>query len=161
VLLDEGRALEAIEVMLRLLGEFERLGDAQYHAMALGSLSWSAFIAGDTNDSIGYAARALRESYDMRDVGTTTISLHVGVLIALITGRPDLAARLTGAFEVASERYGVKPPAGLERFIAIQNPFQAARDALTPEQWDIEFATGRRMSLGEAVELVESMAAAV
>ena len=43
MLLDEGRALEAIEVMLRLLGEFERLGDAQYHAMALGSMSWSAF----------------------------------------------------------------------------------------------------------------------
>jgi predicted ATPase/class 3 adenylate cyclase len=161
ILLDTGHIAEAMELMGRLLREFERLGDAQYHAMALGSLSWSAYMAGATNEAIGYAARALRESYDMLDVGTTTISLHVGVLIALITKRPDLAARLTGAYEVASERYGVKPPAGLERFLAIQNPFQAARDALSPERWEIEYALGRRTSLREAVELVESMAAAV
>jgi predicted ATPase/class 3 adenylate cyclase len=161
VLLDLGQTTEAIAVMTELLGEFERLGDAQYHAMALGSLSWSSYLYGDTRASIGYAAQALRESYDMRDLGTTTISLHVGVLIALITERPDLAARLTGAYEVASERYGVKPPAGLERFLAIRNPFQAARDALTPERWEIEYALGRRTSLREAVELVESMAAGV
>jgi hypothetical protein len=97
----------------------------------------------------------------MRDLGTTTISIHVGVLIALIMDRPEVAARLTGAFEAASERYGVNPPAGLERFLAVQNPFQTARAALSPERWEIEYTAGRRMSLGDAVEAVESMAAEV
>jgi predicted ATPase/class 3 adenylate cyclase len=159
VLLDQGRNEAATEQMKSLLAEFERIGDAQYHAMALGSLSWSSFMGGRSDESIGYAARALRESYDMRDLGTTTISIHVGVLIALIMDRPEVAAQLTGAFEAASERYGVNPPAGLERFLAVQDPFQTARAALSPERWEIEYTAGRRMSLGEAVEAVESMAA--
>jgi predicted ATPase/class 3 adenylate cyclase len=161
ILLDRGHNEEATELMKTLLAEFERVGDAQYHAMALGSLSWSSFMGGRSDESIGYAARALRESYDMRDLGTTTISIHVGVLIALIMDRPEVAARLTGAFEAASERYGVNPPAGLERFLAVQNPFQTARAALSPERWEIEYTAGRRMSLGDAVEAVESMAAEV
>ena len=126
--------------------------------MALGSLAWASFLGGATSDAIGYAARAIRESYDMRDVGTTTISLHVGVLIALILGRMEVAARLTGAFEAGTERYGVRPPAGLDRFLSIQDPFQQAREALSPETWEIEYDAGRRMTLGDAVELVESMA---
>ena len=158
MLLDQHRTQEATALMQRLLPEFERLGDTQYHAMVLGSLSWASFIAGDTPGSIGYAAGALRESYEMRDLGTTTVSMHVGVLIALISGRPEVAARLTGVFDAASERYGVKPPAALERFLGVQDPFQAAREALTPERWEIEYAVGRRMSLGEAVDIVESMA---
>jgi predicted ATPase/class 3 adenylate cyclase len=159
VLLDERRNAEALALMRELLGDFERLGDAQYHAMALGSLAWASFLAGETRESIGYAARAIRESYDMRDLGTTTISLHVGVLIALIIGRADVAARLTGAFEAGAERYGVRPPAGLDRFLSSQDPFQRARDALSPEAWATEYDAGRRMTLGDAVELVEAMAA--
>jgi predicted ATPase/class 3 adenylate cyclase len=160
VLLDEGQPDEALATMQRLVKEFDRLGDAQYHAMALGSLSWAAFMAGRRQESIRSAAAALRESYDLRDLGTTTISLHVGVLIALLTGRTDAAARLTGAYDAASERYGVRPPAGLDRFLSVQDPFTAAREALAPEQWEVEYATGRRMTVGEAVVLVESLAAA-
>ena len=50
----------------------------------------------------------------MRDLGTTTISLHVGVLVAAMIGRFEDAAEVIGAFEASCERYGVRPPAGPE-----------------------------------------------
>jgi hypothetical protein len=40
-----------------------------------------------------------------------------------------------------------------------QDPFQLVRDALSAEEFEVAYAEGRRMSLGEAVDLVTSIAA--
>jgi hypothetical protein len=76
----------------------------------------------------------------------------------VITKHFDEAARLTGAFDASCERYGVRPPAGLERFLRAQNPFRMAREALSKEQFDSEYEAGRRMTIGQAIELLTELA---
>jgi len=159
--IQEGRPEEARDGLLVLRAEFERLGDAQYHAMTTASLGWTAFAMGDLPEACRWAAEGINETYQLGDLGTTTISLHVGVLMAAIAGRPEDAARLTGAFEALSERYGVRPPAMLGRFIANIDPFAMARDALSPDAYADAYETGTRMSLGEAVALVSAIASSV
>jgi hypothetical protein len=90
----------------------------------------------------------------MRDLGTSAISLHVGVLMASMLRRPEEAARLSGAFEGLCERYGVRPPASLETFIGDIDPVGSARVELGPEAFAEAFERGRQMSLDEAVALI-------
>jgi len=158
LILDSGNVEEAIPRLEASMNRFAELGDAQYHAMAAASLSWAAFMRGDQDGAVRWAVTSLGETYEQRDFGTTTISMHVAVLIAMLLGHPDEAARLTGAYEAASERFGIQPPAALERFIKVQNPFEMARQAVSPERFEAEYEAGRRMSLGQAVDLVTELA---
>jgi len=152
--IDGGDAEAARDIFLRSLKRFEELGDAQYHHMTAASLAWAEFRLGHQNAAIRWAIQGLRESYATRDIGTATISLHVGVLIAVILDEPEVAARLTGAFDAGCERYGVRPPAALERFLQVDDPFQMARDVLSTEAYDLAYAAGRRMTVGEAVATI-------
>lgn len=149
------RPEEALRTFQGALEAFEALGDAQYHAMTMASMSWAYFTAGDIPAACRYAIQSLVETFAMRDVGTTTISLHIGVLMADMLGRFEDAARLTGAFDALCERYGVRPPAALERFIQTQDPFEAARQGLADDEaWRRLYAEGRRMDLEAAVALI-------
>lgn len=151
--MQEGRSEEARIGLEALAEEFARLGDVQYHAMTVVSLSWIAFSVGDFPGACRSAVQGIQETYRLGDLGTTTISLHVGVLMAAMTGRAEDAARLSGAFDALTERYGVRPPAALSRFIESVDPFAMARDALSEEAFAAAFETGRRMTLDEAVTL--------
>jgi hypothetical protein len=97
----------------------------------------------------------------MGDLGTTTISLHVGVLMAVLLGHPEDGARLTGAFETLCERHGVRPPIALRRFLQHMDPFAMARNALPEDEWKARFAEGSRMTLDEAVALIVELGAEV
>jgi predicted ATPase/class 3 adenylate cyclase len=152
--LGAARNKEALELFAAAMVDFERLGDAQYHAMTSASMSWASFAAGDVPAACRWAIEALLETFAMRDVGTTTISLHVGVLMADMLHRFEDAARLSGAFDALCERYGVRPPAALGRFIDAQDPFAIARGALPPEDWERLYGEGRRMDLEAAVALI-------
>jgi predicted ATPase/class 3 adenylate cyclase len=133
---------------------FERLDDRQYLAMTNASLGWAAFMQGDMPSAIRSSVAALVETHAMRDLGTSAISLHVGVLMASMLRRPEEAARLSGAFEGLCERYGVRPPASLETFIGDIDPVGSARVELGPEAFAEAFERGRQMSLDEAVALI-------
>ncbi len=158
MLLADGRAVEARAVFEKALDRFSEVGDAQYHAMAVGSMAWASFALGDRRAAVEWASRALQETFAQRDLGTTAISLHSGILVAVYTGHAEDGARLTGAFDAARERYGVRPPAGLERFVTAQDPFRLVREAVPPDRFEAAYEEGRRLSLGEAVELVAGMA---
>ena len=69
--------------MREAIAESERFDDRQYHAMSVASLGWVAFELGDISSAIRRAIEGLVESHAMRDVATTTISLHIGVLAAV------------------------------------------------------------------------------
>lgn len=161
----KGRVEEAGRLLAAQIETFERLDDRQYHAMAVTSLGWVSFSQGDLATATRHAIDGLLESYEMRDVGTTTISLHVGVLVAVMLGRFEDAAAIAGAFEALCERYGVRPPAALTQFIERDDPFQATRDALSAEAYAAAFEEGRRLSLDQAVarvvELMDSAGSAV
>ncbi|HYH93155.1 MAG TPA: hypothetical protein VD763_08355 [Candidatus Saccharimonadales bacterium] len=149
-----GRVDEATELLEHALPEFERLDDRQYHAMTVASLGWTRFARGDIRSATRFAIEGLLESHAMRDLGTTTISLHVGVLVATMIGRFEDASEVMGAFEASCERYGVRPPQALSSFIEVNDPFEATRAALTPEVYEAAFERGHRMSLDEAVAKV-------
>ncbi|MET0773820.1 MAG: hypothetical protein ABWZ82_12100, partial [Candidatus Limnocylindrales bacterium] len=149
-----GEVDEAEQRLLADRARFERLDDRRYLAMTNGSLGWVAFMRGDLPRAIRQSVRSLVETHAMRDLGTATISLNVGVLIASMLGRLEDAARLSGAFESLCERYGVRPPGRLASFIGGIDPVAAARAAMPAEAFAAAVETGRRMSLDEAVALI-------
>lgn len=158
MLLGGGRPEEARTAFEELVRRFEALDDARYEAMASGSLAWANFTLGEPRTAAAWGARALSLTLAQRDLGTTAIQLHFGVLIAMGSGRAEDAARLTGAFDAACERYGVRPPAALEILVHSKDPFQMARDALAPDRYELAYQAGRRLSLAEAVAIVSEIA---
>jgi predicted ATPase/class 3 adenylate cyclase len=148
------RVDEAYGRLVADVAEFERLDDRQYHAMTIASIAWVAFVSGDIPTAARYAVESIVESQAMRDLGTTTISLHVGVLLGSMIGRFEDAARIRGAFEALCDRYGVRPPAALELFVGNLNPLEQTREVLGPEGYAAAYEAGRRMSLDEAVALI-------
>ena len=154
----EGGDIESALAIFRASRDrFVALGDPQYTHMAAASLAWAEFRAGDQTAAAHWALIGLREAYATHDLATATISLHIGVLVAMMFGRPEVAAHLTGAFDAGCERYGVRPPAALERFLKVTDPFGMARQALSPAAWDLAYEAGRRTTFGEAVDLATSM----
>jgi predicted ATPase/class 3 adenylate cyclase len=151
---DSDRLTEASDFLRRSLAEFERLDDRQYHAMTEASLAWAAFAGGDVRTAARLSVDALVESHAMRDLGTTTISLHVGVLLGALTGHFEEAAEIHGAFDALCERYGVRPPAALALFVGGDDPFGMTRKNLDEQVWTAAYARGRRLTLDEAVALV-------
>ncbi|MET0773397.1 MAG: AAA family ATPase, partial [Candidatus Limnocylindrales bacterium] len=133
VAMSKGEVGEAYERLTADRVRFERLDDRQYLAMTNASLGWAAFVQGDMPSAIRYSVAALVETHAMRDLGTTAISLHVGVLMASMLGKAEEAARLSGAFEGLCRRYGVRPPATLEKFVGDIDPLGPARELLGPD----------------------------
>jgi hypothetical protein len=74
-----------------------------------------------------------------------------------MAGRFEDAAELIGAFEASCERYGVRPPSALNRFIATKDPFAATREALPPDVFAAAMERGRRLDLNEAVAKVAEL----
>ena len=148
-----GQPDEAAPILRELLARFEELGDVQYHAMASSGLGWVAYLRGDVMGAARWVVRGMIESHRMRDAATTTIGMQEGILIALALDRPEAAALLTGAFEGLCERYGVRPPTSLQRFLDESDPL-IARAALGAEKFETAVARGRRMSLDEAMALI-------
>ena len=155
--IDKGAMEEAIDHLSRSLADFERLDDRQYHAMTEASLAWTAFAGGDVGTAARLAVDALVESHSMRDLGTTTISLHIGVLLGALTGRYEEAAEIHGAFDALCDRYGVRPPAALAQFVGGNDPFEMTRQNLDPAAWAEAYARGRRLTLDEAVAVVVAL----
>ncbi len=161
IALGAGRLDDAIDHLLQRKADFERLDDRQYHAMTVQSLGWAEFTRGDIRTATRWAVAGFVESHAMRDIGTTSISLHVGVLIAVLAERYGDAAVLCGAFDAASQRYGVRPPAALGRFIDQMDPFAATRAAMLPDAYALAYERGRRMTLDESVALIIELGADV
>ena len=126
----------------------------QYHAMTASSLAWAAYAQGDKQGGARWAIRGLVESHRTRDAATTTISLQEAAMVAMILNRPETAAMLMGAFESLCQRYGVRPPMSLERFLSDLDVLPELRDALDSDRLEGAIDRGRRMTLDEAVALV-------
>ena len=147
----------ATDFLTESLATFDRLDERQYHAMTTASLGWAAFAGGDVATASRLAVASLIESQSMRDLGTTTISLHIGVLLGALTGHFEEAAEIHGAFDALCDRYGVRPPAALETFVGRQDPFAMTKKGLDPDVWSAAYEQGRRLTLDEAVALVVTL----
>jgi tetratricopeptide (TPR) repeat protein len=137
-----------------ILDRAEELDDAPYVALASSSLAWTAYMLGDVASAVRWTIKAMLGTYGIRDLASSTIGLPIGAVIALEAGRPYEAAMIMGAFEALSERYGVRPPLGVEELIRSAEPLESARSALEPEAFAEALESGRRMTLGEAIDLI-------
>jgi predicted ATPase/class 3 adenylate cyclase len=161
MLMTLNRPQQAAAILRELLPRFDELGDVQYHALATSSLGWAAYAQGDNIGAARWTLRGLIESHRMRDAAMTTISLQEGIMIAMALERPKVAALLTGAFEGLCERYGVRPPTPVRRFLYPHDPVAAARPALGDEDLQAAVARGRRMSLDETMALIVELSESV
>jgi predicted ATPase/class 3 adenylate cyclase len=157
VALGNGHLEGAVDYLRESLDVFERLDDRQYHAMTSASIAWAAFAGGDVRTASRLALESLVESQAMRDLGTTTISLHIGVLLGTLTGDFEKAAEIHGAFDALCDRYGVRPPTALARFVGRQDPFALTKQSLYPAVWAAAYDRGRRLTLDEAVAIVVAL----
>ena len=144
----------AANALERVLRRAEELGDTPYVALAAGSLAWMSYAGGDTVAAGRWAIASMLGNYGMRDLASTTIALPVGAMLAVEAGHPADAATIMGSFETACERYGVRPPLALAEIISRADPLERARVALGPGELEAALTRGRRMTLGETLELV-------
>jgi len=138
----------------RVLERAEALDDVPYVALAAGGLAWAAYMLGDIPTAGRWTLRTMLATYGIRDVAGSTVSLPIGAIMALELGKPREAATILGAFEALSERYGVRPPMALATMIAGADPLERAREALRPDEFADALERGRRMTLGETMDLV-------
>jgi predicted ATPase/class 3 adenylate cyclase len=148
----------AAEALERVYRRAEELGDAPYVRLAAGSLAWMSYAGGDTAAAGRWAVDAMLGNYGLRDLAGTSISLPVGAMLAFEAGHPADAATIMGSFESACERYGVRPPLALAQIISRADPLDRARAVLEPDDLEAALARGRRMTLGETLELITQLA---
>jgi predicted ATPase/class 3 adenylate cyclase len=153
VMVRDGPA-QAARVFKEALEAFERTGDAWFHPMAVGSLTWCYFAQNEWLEAARSAAQTIAEYHALRDRTTTTISLAPSARVALEGGMAEEAAVLLGAFDNLCEIYGVRPPSGIMYLIAGANIEQRTREALDPDDFEAAKERGRRLTLDEAVALV-------
>jgi predicted ATPase len=153
LMLNAGDPLGAIPLFEEAIAAFERNGDAWYHALSVGSLSWCYFALDDTENATAWAVQSLVEFHAMRDVSTTTITLAPTARVALEAGRAEDAAVLLAAFANLCEVYGVQPPIGVLHLIAGAGIDVRIKDTLGGETHAQATDRGRRLSLDAAVDL--------
>jgi predicted ATPase/class 3 adenylate cyclase len=137
-----------------LMERFERLGDTWYTFQNYMSIAWVHYMAGDVATASRWFIRAIVGSSSLRDVTGTTIAIPVAALLALEAGRPDDAGVLLGASDNLTELYGVKAPLGLRELLGVSDPRGRVAAALGDEGYEAALATGRQMTLDQAVALI-------
>lgn len=151
---NSGRAAEARPIFEEALRRFRASGDRWYEALALGSLAWSAFGAGDPRIAIDFYMQSMVLGQSLGDRATTAISLETGAIAAIELDEPVVAATLLGALDTAIVQYGVRPPAGLALLLSTRDPRDRVRESLDEATLARATAEGSRMSLDEAVDLI-------
>jgi predicted ATPase/class 3 adenylate cyclase len=128
--------------------------DPAYVVISGGSLAWAHFMLGEFNVAARWGLQSMLASYGMRDVAGSTIALPIAAIFAIEFGLTEEAAFIMGAFEGLCERYGVRPPLGLEQMIRRTDPGDRLKALLEPEALAGALDRGRRMTIDEAMDLV-------
>jgi predicted ATPase/class 3 adenylate cyclase len=137
------------------------LGDAVYVVLAEGSLAWGNFMLGNFDEAAHWGLHAMLGSYGLRDVAGSTIALPIAAVVAIQVGLLEEGALIMGAFEGLCDRYGVKPPMGLEQLIRTTDPAVRLQTLLDPATLAATLERGRRMTVDEAMDVVVHIADAV
>ena len=93
-------------------------------------------------------------TYGIRDLASSTIGLPIGAVIAMEAGRPYDAAMIMGAFEALSSATACARHSPWQELIRSADPLESARAALEPEAFAEALEFGRRMTLGETIDLI-------
>ena len=151
VLVYEDRADLATPILEELTTTYVQNGDVMYQALTAGSMAFINLLANNIPVAMGWAAKSMAMYYAMRDAATATITLAACAVALVETGHPADAATLLGAYDGLTERFGVKPPAGIEYVIGKFHSFEHASEAMHADEYAAAHAAGLRMNLDETV----------
>ena len=115
-------------------------------------------MLGDVTSAARWGIQSMLASYGMRDVAGSTIALPIAAIVAIEFGHADDAALIMGAFEGLCERYGVRPPIGLEQLIRRTDPGVRLQGIMAPATLEAALERGRRMTIDEAMDVVVRIA---
>jgi hypothetical protein len=138
----------------------EAVGDPYVARSAMAYRSFAAFQAGELRQAMEWLVRGIRANLAFRERSDAALSLQFVVVVSPMMGRPDLGATIHGAAQGAFDRMGIRPPADYMELVGM-DPIPILQEALGPEAYDAAVAAGRRLSLEEAIDLTEEVAAAL
>lgn len=147
------RATGDLDAAMALHGEAlttaREIGDREFEAAALGYLGAVARVRGDHTEAAERYDEALHIAHDVADRrSVATLLLELAKLSAAV-GAPERAARLLGSAEALRAAMGIPLPGSEEA--EHDAAATAAREALGSPAFDAAWATGRALSMHEAV----------
>lgn len=143
---DDDRARHAYEECLSISQE---TGETRRIRFMFGNLVFLAQHAGDYDRAKEWAQQGLRLAIEMNNRLDIADGLAGLAGVIGMTGQPDRAARLLGAWQAALERMGAAlQPADIPEH---NRNIAAVRAQLDPHTFDAAWAEGRAMSLEQAV----------
>jgi predicted ATPase/class 3 adenylate cyclase len=133
----------------------EALPDPWLSRVAPAVRAFACLRQGDLAGAMLWLVRALRGDLAVRERTDAALALQFAVMAAQLLGRPELAATIHGAAQASFEQLGIRTPATYEELTGV-DPIPTIRAALGQDPFDEAVARGRRLSLDEAVDLVEA-----
>jgi predicted ATPase/class 3 adenylate cyclase len=118
---------------------------------------FAAMLRAEYGEAMAWLARALRADLQVGERSDAALGLQFGVMICPLMGRPAIAAELHGSIQAVFERLGIRPPASYEE-LGGTDPLPMIREALGAEAYAAAVERGRRLSLEEAIDLIEEVA---
>jgi predicted ATPase/DNA-binding SARP family transcriptional activator len=133
------------------LGIQREIGDRRGIAYSLGGLGIVAFCQGDYASARAYHEESLIIRREIGDRWGMAYSLEAFAEMVGSTGKAEQAAVLWGAAEALREKIGAPLPSDERQ--TNERSVAAAREALGDEAFTTAWATGRAMTLEEAIAL--------
>lgn len=148
---DEGRLEEARKWKEEALGFFRRLGDLWVVGLIAGGLGRVCVAQGDRESARRYLHESLTVARELGNKWAVPAVLEVLADLAVLEGQGDRAVRLHGAASALRESF-VLSFSPVERD-ACDCALAELRRRVPPDRFEAEFAAGRSLSLGAAVQL--------
>jgi non-specific serine/threonine protein kinase len=126
-----------------------QVGDRNDMAVIRTNLGRVARKRGDVAQSEGLLREALAVAWELRDPGQCVLGLEALAETAGAARQGERAARLLGAAAALRETLGVPQPRSQQA--EVEQAVVAARAALGEEAWAAAFASGRTLSLEQAI----------
>jgi tetratricopeptide (TPR) repeat protein len=125
------------------------LGDHDHVALCLNNLGVIAQRRGDLRQAEAFLREALAGAWSLGDPHRCATVLESLAETAVVVGRAERAARLLGAAAMIREKLGT--PVDAHDQALQEREMAPAREALGEEQWASAYASGRALSLEQAI----------
>jgi hypothetical protein len=135
----------------------EASGDPWLLRVTAAFRGFAALLDGDLRGAFEWLARGLRANLVVRERSDAALGMQFAVVLAPLAGLPDLAATIHGAVLGTLERMGIRSPASYEDFGGT-DPIPMVQAALGSEAFEEAVARGRKLSIEEAIDLIEAAA---
>jgi predicted ATPase/DNA-binding XRE family transcriptional regulator len=142
---------EAVLLLEEALAVYHELGNKAFVARTEGYLGYAALLRSEYELAENYFRQSLREFSDLHETMGIAEGLEGLAVVFAVTDRADRTVRLAASAGVIRETIAAQAlPLDQKTFQAY---LQQARNAISPEAWQIAWDEGSTMSTQEAIAL--------